>query len=127
MLAGLLLSGITASVLATIALFIPLPARLGDSALLWTKRLIFAVVGTVVLALAGALSVAYVGQERRIAFVCFIALCAASLIWVPLTRKWSGRAHLCWSMNMFLFAAYLAFMLDWTFRTPLGIAGQVGR
>src|SRR5258708_20405707 len=51
---------------------------------------------------------------------------AASLIWLPVTRRWNGRAHLCWSTSIFLFVVYLAYVLDWTFASHLGAASTVG-
>ena len=51
---------------------------------------------------------------------------AASLIWLPVTRRWSARAHLCWSSSVFLFVVYLVFALRWTFESHLGAASTVG-
>ncbi len=51
---------------------------------------------------------------------------AASLIWLPVTRRWSARAHLCWSSSVFLFVVYLVFALDWTFESHLGPASTAG-
>jgi len=45
---------------------------------------------------------------------------------MPVTRRWSARAHLCWSATTYLFLGYLAFMLRWTFISHLGVAGTVG-
>ena len=126
MLAALLLSSLVATVLATIGLFVPMPARLGGGALLWTRRLTLAVVGTAVVALVGAGAAVLAGYRLRTVEVVVVVLAAASLVWLPLTRRWNARAHLCWSMNVTLFATYLAFMADWTIRSPLGIAGLIG-
>jgi cellulose synthase/poly-beta-1,6-N-acetylglucosamine synthase-like glycosyltransferase len=49
-----------------------------------------------------------------------------SLMWLPATRRWTARAHLCWAATTYLFTAYLAFMLWWTFASQLGTAGTVG-
>ena len=51
---------------------------------------------------------------------------AASLVWLPVTRRWRARAHLCWASSVFLFVVYLAFALDWTFASHLGPAGTAG-
>ena len=53
-------------------------------------------------------------------------MAAASLAWLPVTRGWNARGHLCWSTTIFLFVAYLAFVLNWTFASNLGLAGTVG-
>jgi cellulose synthase/poly-beta-1,6-N-acetylglucosamine synthase-like glycosyltransferase len=50
----------------------------------------------------------------------------ASLVWLPVTRRWNARGHLCWSSTIFLFVVYLAFVLRWTFDSGLGLAGTVG-
>ncbi len=63
---------------------------------------------------------------RRLVFAVLGALVAASLAWLPATRRWSARAHLCWSSTIFLFVAYLAFVLDWTFASRLGAVSTAG-
>jgi glycosyltransferase involved in cell wall biosynthesis len=50
----------------------------------------------------------------------------ASVLWLPFTRRWSARAHLCWSATTFLFVVYLGFMIWWTFVSNLGTAGTIG-
>ena len=42
----------------------------------------------------------------------------ASLIWMPVTRRWSARAHVCWASSVFLFVVYLTYALEWTFDQP---------
>jgi glycosyltransferase involved in cell wall biosynthesis len=127
MLAALLLAGIVAAPLGSVALFIPArpPAR---SAGVWpaTRRLTFALIGTAVLAaaVAGALRLLRASEHNLVAGVA--GLVAASLVWLPLTRRWKARAHLCWASSVFLFVAYLAFALEWTFTSGLGVAGTVG-
>jgi hypothetical protein len=53
-------------------------------------------------------------------------LLIASLIWLPVTRRWNARAHLCWSSSVFLFVVYLVFALRWTFESHLGPASTAG-
>ncbi len=53
-------------------------------------------------------------------------LVAVSVIWLPVTRRWSPRAHLCWASTTFLFVVYLTFALDWTFASHLGPASTIG-
>jgi cellulose synthase/poly-beta-1,6-N-acetylglucosamine synthase-like glycosyltransferase len=126
MLASLLLAAVIVGPLATIGLFLPIPSRLGDGALMWTRRLVFALIGTAVLAAVGGYLVYVLNDSRRYALVSAALIVAASVLWLPATRRWNARAHLCWAMNFYLFVVYLVFMLDWTFATPLGISGQVG-
>ena len=47
----------------------------------------------------------------------------ASLIWLPVTRRWTARAHLCWATSIFLFVVYLAYVLRVDLRQP-SRAGQ---
>ena len=50
----------------------------------------------------------------------------ASLIWMPVTRRWSARAHLCWASSVFLFVVFLTYALEWTFDSHLGLASTAG-
>src|SRR5579859_4997132 len=107
MLAALLLAGIVAAPLGSIALLLPLRARRGrPGAWSTTRRFLLALIGTVVL----------------------IALVAGvlELVGLPATRQWSARAHLCWASSVFLFVVYLAYALDWTFASHLGAASTAG-
>src|SRR5436305_7223099 len=126
-LAALLLGGLFAAPIATVALFIPTRHR-GNAAGAWPwiRRAVYALVSTAVLVdhVIGCL-VAVGVTHRNITAAC-IGLVLASLAWLPATRSWNARAHLCWSSTTFLFAAYLAFMIHWTFVTPLGIGGTTG-
>jgi cellulose synthase/poly-beta-1,6-N-acetylglucosamine synthase-like glycosyltransferase len=126
MLPGLLLASIVCAALATLGLLVPLPSRFGGGAWLWTRRLLLAVIGTVVLvAIGGAvLRADHYNLSSTEAIVA--VLLALSLLWLPITRRWNARAHLCWSMNVALFVFYLAFMLEWTLDSPLGLAGRIG-
>jgi hypothetical protein len=126
MLASLLLAAVIAGILATIGLFVPVPKRFGSGALMWTRRLVLALIGTVVLAAVSSYGVYVLNDSRRYAIAAFVLIVAASLLWLPATRRWNARSHLCWATNFCLFAVYLVFMLDWTFQTPLGVAGRIG-
>src|SRR5439155_21257400 len=53
-------------------------------------------------------------------------LAVASAVWLPATRRWSARGHLCWASSVFLFVAYLAFVLQWTFASHLGPVSTAG-
>jgi cellulose synthase/poly-beta-1,6-N-acetylglucosamine synthase-like glycosyltransferase len=127
MLAAFLLAGLVAAPLATLALFTSSPSD-GRTAGAWpsTRRLVLAVVVTAVLAaLVGAVLLA-LDTTRPNAVAGVAGLIAVSAIWLPATRRWSARAHVAWSATAYLFGAYLAYMLWWTFVSHLGVAGTIG-
>src|SRR5215469_32081 len=127
MLEALVIAGIVAAPLGSAALFLPahLHARVAGP---WpaARRFILALVGTVVLAAvaAGVLKLIHATESNLIAGVA--GFVAASVVWLPVTRRWSPRAHLCWASSTFLFVVYLAFALDWTFTSHLGPASTIG-
>ena len=127
MIAALLLAGLFAVPIATIALFVRTP-RLGAVEGAWpaTRRMVFAVLMTAGLAAVVAGALLAIGVTSRNVAVGVAGLIIVSVAWLPLTRPWSGRAHVCWSATTFLFAAYLIFMIDWTFASHLGAGGTVG-
>ncbi len=127
MLSAILIAGLLAAPIATVALFLRMPVR-GRTLGTWptTRRFLFALVSTVLLAAAVAGLLALVGVTVDNLAAGGGGLVAVSLAWMPVTRRWSARAHLCWSATTYLFAGYLIFMLWWTFATHLGAAGTVG-
>src|SRR5579859_576746 len=105
MLDALLIAGLVAAPLGSAALF--LPARhhrraAGAWAAAW--RVILAIAGSGVLAAAaaGVLYTLKATEENLIIGAAGVGL--AGLLWLPVTRSWSARAHLCWSSATFLFA-----------------------
>src|SRR5262249_36249203 len=116
MLAALLLAGMIAAPLGSIALLLPVrapdrPAG-GWSA---TRRFVLAILGTVVLAALVAVVLKFLlGVNRHNLIVGIAGVAVASGIWLPATRQWSARAHLCWATSVFLFVIYLAYALEWT-------------
>jgi glycosyltransferase involved in cell wall biosynthesis len=126
-LAALVLAGIIAAPAGTIALLVKSSgqARMTGA---WPpiRRFTTAVTGTVLLAglVVGVLRLLHVTERNSI--IAAAALAAGSLAWLPVTRRWNARGHLCWSTTIFLFVVYLAFVLDWTFASDLGIAGTIG-
>jgi cellulose synthase/poly-beta-1,6-N-acetylglucosamine synthase-like glycosyltransferase len=126
-LAALVLAGIIAAPAGTIALLIKNSgsARLTGS---WPpiRRFATAVGGTLLLGALVVGALRLLGVTERHAIVAAAALAAASLAWLPVTRRWNARGHLCWSTTIFLFVVYLAFVLDWTFASGLGVAGTIG-
>jgi cellulose synthase/poly-beta-1,6-N-acetylglucosamine synthase-like glycosyltransferase len=127
MLAALLLAGIVAAPLGSAGLFVRAsqPARAVGT---WPtiRRLVLALAGTGVLAgaVAGVLELLHATGHNVVAGV--VAVVVASVIWLPVTRRWNARAHLCWASSVFLFVAYLAFALTWTFDSHLGATSTVG-
>ncbi|HZC70751.1 MAG TPA: glycosyltransferase [Jatrophihabitans sp.] len=127
MLAALLLAGLIAAPLATIALFIrPVLHGRRFGAWAWTRRFTLALIGTALLAICAAGFLELLGATTGNMEGGAAGLIVVSLLWLPVTRKWSASAHLCWSATTFLFLAYLVFMIDWTFASHLGVTGTIG-
>jgi cellulose synthase/poly-beta-1,6-N-acetylglucosamine synthase-like glycosyltransferase len=127
MFGALLIAGLVAAPLCTVGLLTRArrPVRTSGA---WpsARRLALAVVGTVVLGavVAGVLKLLSESQSNIIAGTAGIIV--GSLVWLPVTRRWTARAHLCWAASMFLFVIYLAFVLDWIFTSHLGVASTLG-
>jgi cellulose synthase/poly-beta-1,6-N-acetylglucosamine synthase-like glycosyltransferase len=126
-LAALVLAGILAAPAGTAALLVGSghPARTTGA---WpaTRRFAFALVGTAVLAALVAVAMRLLGVTEHNTIAGVIGLAAGSLIWLPVTRRWNGRAHLCWATSIFLFIVYLDYVLQWTFDSHLGPASEAG-
>jgi cellulose synthase/poly-beta-1,6-N-acetylglucosamine synthase-like glycosyltransferase len=126
-LASLVLAGLIAAPVGTFGLLVkgPAPVRLTGK---WPafRRFATAIIGTVLLGglVVGALML--LGATEHNSIVAAACLAAVSLAWLPVTRRWNARGHLCWSATIFLFVVYLAFVLDWTFASNLGVAGTAG-
>ncbi len=127
MLAALLLAGIIAAPLGSAALLLPVGERTRPPGS-WptTRRFAMAVLGTIVLAalVAGVLKLLGVSQHNLVLGIAGVIF--ASAVWLPATRQWSARAHLCWASSVFLFVVYLTYALDWTLTDHLGPASTVG-
>jgi cellulose synthase/poly-beta-1,6-N-acetylglucosamine synthase-like glycosyltransferase len=87
---------------------------------------VFAVIGTVVLAAAVAVILRLLGASQHNLVAGVAGVVFASLIWMPVTRRWSARAHMCWASSVFLFVVFLTYALEWTFDSHLGLASTVG-
>jgi hypothetical protein len=126
-LSVLVLAGVVASPLSSALLFIPIPhpARTAGK---WParRRFALALLGTAALAVIIAGALMLVGIPATGVRAGVIGFVVASVVWLPATRRWNARGHLCWASSVFLFAAYLAFILDWTFASNLGIASTAG-
>ena len=127
MLAALVLAGIVAAPIGTAALLVHSSRRARTSGA-WPaiRRFGFAIGGTAVLALAVVGALRLLGDSEHMAIDGAVGIVAASLVWLPVTRRWNARGHLCWSSTIFLFVVYLAFVLRWTFDSHLGFAGTAG-
>src|SRR5512146_2512947 len=102
MLSALLLAGLIATPVATFALFVPTAfAGRAFGAWPWIRRFVLALLSTSVLAAgtAGALTLLGVTAGNAIAGAAGIVV--VSLAWLPVTRRWSARAHVCWSTTTF--------------------------
>jgi cellulose synthase/poly-beta-1,6-N-acetylglucosamine synthase-like glycosyltransferase len=127
MLQALLLAALIAAPLGSAALFVP--ARLIDrGGGTWSavRRFVFAVIGTAVLAavVAGALRLLGATEHNLVAGVAGVIV--ASLIWLPMTRRWTARAHVAWASTVFLFVVYLVYAIEWTFHSDLGPGSTAG-
>jgi cellulose synthase/poly-beta-1,6-N-acetylglucosamine synthase-like glycosyltransferase len=117
---GLLAAGLVTAVVATVIALryrprVSRPGRVAD-----LRRTSFAVTGAVLLAFLGGLTaLVWTGGRLQRSEQTFVLLLVACLVWLPATRRWNARAHLCWSSSVFLFITYLVFMLRWTFHSPL--------
>ena len=127
MLAALVLAGIMAAPLGTAALLVRSRPRVRTTGA-WpaTRRFAFALAGTAVLAAIVAVAMRLLGVTEHNTIAGVAGLVVASLLWLPVTRNWSPRAHLCWASSTYLFAVYLVYALEWTFASHLG-AGEHGR
>ncbi|HEU5421224.1 MAG TPA: glycosyltransferase, partial [Streptosporangiaceae bacterium] len=75
-------------------------------------------------AVTGVLRLLTVPEHNLIAGAAGVV--AASLVWLPATRRWKARAHLCWTSSVFLFVVYLVYALEWTIASHLGPASTAG-
>ena len=123
-----MLAGLIAAAFSTVVLLIPFGTGSGRAigGWPWSRRLLFALISTGVIDVLVAGALLAMGVTRRNVIASLIAVTVASVLWLPITRRWSARAHVCWSSTVFLFAAYLAFMLDWTFGSGLPVASEIG-
>jgi cellulose synthase/poly-beta-1,6-N-acetylglucosamine synthase-like glycosyltransferase len=128
LLQALLLAGIVAAPLGSVALFLPARRHARNTGT-WPaiRRLTLAVIGTLVLAVAVAAILGELLHATRQNLIAGVAALAfASLVWMPVTRRWSARAHLCWASSVFLFVLFLTYALDWTLNSHLGPASTAG-
>jgi hypothetical protein len=127
MLQAMLLAGIVAAPFGSAALFLPARRHARNTGTgPAVRRFSLAVVGTVVLAMVVAVILRVLGVSSHNLSAGVAGVVFASLVWMPLTRGWSARAHLCWASTIFLFVVYLVYALEWTFDSHLGPASTIG-
>jgi len=126
-LAALVLAGIIAAPLGTAGLLVQAHRGARTSGT-WPaiRRFSFAIGGTVVLAAIVVGVLRLLGDSQHLAIDGAAGLVVSSLVWLPVTRRWNARGHLCWSSTIFLFVVYLAFVLQWTFDSHLGATSTAG-
>ncbi len=127
MLRAILLAGLLAAPVSSAAMFVPARRRLRTAGA-WpaSRRFVTALLGTLLL---DGLLVAFLrvlDVSRSDALVAAIAVAVTSLFWMPATRRWNARAHLCWASCLLLYVGYLSFILDWTLRSHLGVGSTIG-
>src|SRR5689334_17014084 len=128
MLSALLLAGLLAAPISTAALFLPGldRTRRAEEWWRWAGRAALSLLWTAaVIAIVAAL-LALIGATTRNIEAAAAGLAIASLVWLPVTRRWGPRGHVCWAATTFVFVVYLVFMLWWTFASHLGAAGTAG-
>jgi cellulose synthase/poly-beta-1,6-N-acetylglucosamine synthase-like glycosyltransferase len=127
MLSALLLAGLFAAPISTLGLFIGRAGRgRSEGVARHLARVVSSLIATGVLVVVVIAILTAVGATRRNIEASAIGLIAVSLLWMPFTRKWRARAHVCWAATTFLFLSYLVFMIWWTFASHLGVAGTAG-
>jgi hypothetical protein len=127
MLQTLLLAAIVAAPLGSASLFVP--ARFIDrGGGTWSavRRFVFALIGTALLAAAVGVALRLLGATEHNLVAGVAGVVFVSLMWLPVTRRWSARAHVCWASTVFLFVVYLVYAIEWTFRSNLGPVSTVG-
>lgn len=127
MLAAFLLAGLVAAPTATLALFTRRMSARRRAGAWWSAgRLVLSAIGTVVLAAAVAAVLHLLDVTRANTIAGVAGLVVLSVLWLPATRHWVARAHLAWVATFYLFAAYLTYMMWWTFVSHLGLLGTIG-
>jgi hypothetical protein len=128
MLETLLLAGIPAALLGFADLVMPVKRHARTAAGPWPaiRRLVLAVVATTALAAVVAVSLRLFRVSGHHLAAGIAGVVFASLAWLPATRHWTARAHLCWVSSIFVVIVYLTVALECTFASRSGAASTVG-
>ncbi|MEU4689941.1 glycosyltransferase family 2 protein [Actinoplanes sp. NPDC023714] len=122
MYAAVLVAGLVAAPLTTLALFLSPRPRAGPA----VRRLLYAVAATVAVTAPMIAVLHLLGTDpawTRNSAGLFVLW---SLLWLPATRRWAARGHVAWAANTFLYAGYLMFVTRWTLDSGLGRWGTAG-
>jgi cellulose synthase/poly-beta-1,6-N-acetylglucosamine synthase-like glycosyltransferase len=127
MFGALLLAGLISAPLGTAVLLVP-ARRPAHTSGFWptTRRLALALAGTAVLAAVAAVALKLLGDPGNDIIAGVAGLVVGSLVWLPATRRWTARAHVCWAASIFLFVIYLSYVLDWILASHLGVGSTAG-
>ncbi|HET9690501.1 MAG TPA: glycosyltransferase, partial [Acidimicrobiales bacterium] len=118
MLAAWLLVALWSLAAGSLAVFTP-AARRGVAAL--------AAVPVTVAALAVAVGVSLALGARPVFAVSGAAVAGCAIaVWTPATRRWGAIGRVVWGSAVWAGALYLAYLLEWTFRSRLGVVGTAG-
>ena len=128
MLAALLPAGILAVPLGLVSLVIPVKQHARPATGSWRgiRQVVLTVAATTALAAVVAVSLSLHGTAGRPLVAGTAGVVAGSLVWLPVTRRWTARAHLCWASSVFLVIVYLTFALKSTLTSGLGTASIAG-
>jgi len=127
MLGAFLLAGLIAAPLSSLAMFLPVQRRwTAAGGWAYTRRFVLAVAATAALCAASYAVSVWAGTTSFRALIAAATLAAFSLLTLPVTRRWNGRAHACWTSCTYLYVAYLVFIIHWTFVSNLGVGGTIG-
>jgi cellulose synthase/poly-beta-1,6-N-acetylglucosamine synthase-like glycosyltransferase len=128
MLATFLLAGTVAVPLGLAGLVMPVKGNARAAAGAWPaiRRFVLAVVATAALAAVVAVSLRVLGVSPHERTVGIAGIVSASVAWLPATRRWNARAHVCWASSIFLVVVYLTYALRWTFASRAGAIGTFG-
>ena len=105
MLSALLLAGLFAAPIATVALFLPSTgrARRAEERSKWIARLAATLVWAAILIAVVVAILALLGVTAVNIAAAAAGLVLASVVWLPVTRRWNARAHLCWATTTYVF------------------------
>jgi len=127
MLAALLLSGLVAAPLTSLALLTFPRRRFGGRGWFHAgRRFVYAVAATAVTAAVDVVLLRLFGVGTHLLIIAVGSLVAMCIVWLPLTRRWGGLAHVAWACGVYLFLAYLGYLMWWTFASHLGPVSTVG-
>lgn len=128
MLSALLLAGLVGAPISTAVLFLPGVghARRAEELWRWISRLTLTLAWTAVVIAAVVGILVLIGVTTGNIEAAAVAIAVVSVLWLPITRRWGPRAHVCWAVTTYVFVIYLLFMVSWTFASHLGVAGTVG-